>query len=80
QADRKQHSIPGDGLPDRCNPGRLVLHFRLNQDRMMGGMIRTRLSAEHWQRLLREQQFSGLSVGVRLTNCTCPFDELHVSV
>ena len=44
---------------------------------MMGGMIRTRLSAEHWQRLLREQQFSGLSVGVRLTNCTCPFDELH---
>jgi len=23
---------PGDGLPDRCNSGRLVLHFRLNQD------------------------------------------------
>lgn len=35
QADRKQHSIPGDGLPDRCNPGRLVLHFRLNQDNAM---------------------------------------------
>jgi len=23
---------PGDGLPDRCISGRLVLHFRLNQD------------------------------------------------
>ena len=30
--DRKQRSMPGDGLPDRCNSGRLVLHFRLNQD------------------------------------------------
>ncbi len=26
--------MPGDGLPDRCNSGRLVLHFRLNQDMM----------------------------------------------
>lgn len=32
QADRKHHSIPGDGLPDRCNSGRLVLHLRRNQD------------------------------------------------
>jgi hypothetical protein len=32
RADRKQRSMPGDGLPGRCNSGRLVLHFRLNQD------------------------------------------------
>jgi hypothetical protein len=30
--DGRQRSIPGDGFPDTCNSGRLVRHFRLNQD------------------------------------------------
>jgi hypothetical protein len=34
QFDREQSSMPGDGLPDRCNSRKLVLQFRLNQDRI----------------------------------------------
>ena len=33
QEDRKQRAIPRHGLPNRCNSIRLVLHFRLNQDK-----------------------------------------------
>ena len=32
QPEREKRWLPGDGLPDRCDSERLVLHFRLNQD------------------------------------------------
>jgi hypothetical protein len=69
--DGEQHSMPGDGLPDRCKSESLVLQFRLNQDKSTACVLGGGVSASsawtttdtHEKRIARSQvQHSKFSV------------------